>query len=78
MKPSYHESTTHVDDFYTDNVANKPEGGDDYVPVHTSSHKPQRPSYPGETTSVYPGFSCSEVEVTQEIKLKFKLALKKS
>ncbi|XP_052743140.1 serine proteinase stubble-like isoform X2 [Bicyclus anynana] len=51
VKPSYHESTTHspLDGFYTDNVGvSKPEGGtDDYVPVHTSVHKPQKPSYPG-------------------------------
>ncbi|CAH0404294.1 unnamed protein product [Chilo suppressalis] len=39
VKPSYHESTTQTD--YTSNDA------DDYVPVVTNGHKPQRPSYPG-------------------------------
>ncbi|CAH2056387.1 unnamed protein product, partial [Iphiclides podalirius] len=53
VKPSYHESTTAhptPDDFYTSNHfmggANNADGDDDYVPVHTS-HKPQKPSYPG-------------------------------
>ncbi|CAG5052916.1 unnamed protein product [Parnassius apollo] len=54
VKPSYHESTTAhstPDDFYTSNHflsgANNADGDDDYVPVHTSGHKPQKPSYPG-------------------------------
>ncbi|XP_061381251.1 CLIP domain-containing serine protease B15-like isoform X2 [Danaus plexippus] len=45
VKPSYHESTTHTDDFYTESVGDRP-GNDDYVPVH-SVQKPMRPSYPG-------------------------------
>lgn len=54
VKPSYHESTTvhpTQDDFYTSNHfvgANNADGDDDYVPVHTSGHKPQKPSFPGE------------------------------
>ncbi|XP_045538379.1 complement C1r-B subcomponent isoform X2 [Papilio machaon] len=54
VKPSYHESTTlhpTLDDFYTSNHfmggANNADGDDDYVPVHTSDHKPQKPSFPG-------------------------------
>ncbi|XP_068622182.1 serine proteinase stubble-like [Battus philenor] len=54
VKPSYHESTTihpNPDDFYTSNHfvggANNADGDDDYVPVHTSGHKPQKPSFPG-------------------------------
>ncbi|XP_072937477.1 uncharacterized protein [Epargyreus clarus] len=46
VKPSYHESTTPTQDdpYYG---VHKPEGSDDYVPVHTNSHKPMRPSFPG-------------------------------
>lgn len=40
VKPSYHETTTQ-NTHYND-------GDDDYVPVHTNAHKPQRPSFPGE------------------------------
>nr|XP_026483795.1 serine proteinase stubble-like isoform X1 [Vanessa tameamea] len=48
VKPSYHESTTRLpDSFYPDVGSNKPDSDDDYVPVHTNGHKPQRPSYPG-------------------------------
>ncbi|KAL0809698.1 hypothetical protein ABMA28_011212 [Loxostege sticticalis] len=39
VKPSYHETTTQ-NTHYND-------GDDDYVPVHTNAHKPQRPSFPG-------------------------------
>lgn len=48
VKPSYHESTTQLPDFYPDIGSNNPDGDDDYVPVHTNGHKPPRPSYPGE------------------------------
>ncbi|CAG9794308.1 unnamed protein product [Diatraea saccharalis] len=41
VKPSYHEITTQTE--YTPNVND----ADDYVPVVTNGHKPQRPSYPG-------------------------------
>ncbi|XP_041981633.1 phenoloxidase-activating enzyme 1 isoform X1 [Aricia agestis] len=43
VKPSYHESTHKPDEL-------KPDGDDDYVPVHTNAHYPSshsRPSYPG-------------------------------
>lgn len=49
VKPSYHEGTTKKpDDFYKPGYEDgNSQGGDDYVQVHTS-HKPARPSFPGE------------------------------
>ncbi|KAI8441489.1 hypothetical protein MSG28_015078 [Choristoneura fumiferana] len=44
VKPSYHESTTKPYDHFGHADAN---GDDDYVPVMTNDHDPQRPSYPG-------------------------------
>lgn len=41
--------------------ANNAGGDDDYVPVHMSGHKPQKPSYPGEINFVkeFTGFKIS-------------------
>lgn len=49
MKPSYHEISTKKPDVYykPDFHEADNQGDDDYVPVHTS-HKPSRPSFPGE------------------------------